>query len=155
MGIYFIKILMGGICMKKILIPIDGSDNSMKAVLQARDLGSCTKADITIMFVVNDFKSHPYAIDRNHLERLRADIVDQSNKIVEEAKKSFDDYPHTVDTKVRSGIVEVEILEEAQSGGYDLIIMGSRGLGRFAKTMLGSISQKVLNNSKISVLIVK
>lgn len=141
--------------MKKILVPIDGSENSMKALMKAKELGELAASEITILFVVNDLKNHPYAIDRSNLERLRSEIRQQSNEIVLNAKKYFGEYPHLVNTKVRSGIVEAEILEESKDGGYDLIVMGSRGLGRFAKTMLGSISNKVLNNSKISVLIVR
>lgn len=141
--------------MKKILVPIDGSENSMKALQKAKDLGQLTTADITILFVVNDFKNHPYAIDRRYLEELRGDIVTQSNKIVEDARIHFNDYPGKVDTLVRTGNIETEILEVSNGGGFDLIIMGNRGLGRFAKTMLGSTSQKIVNNAKISVMIVK
>lgn len=141
--------------MKKILVPIDGSDDSIKALLQAKDLGRLAMADIVILFVVNDFKNHPYAIDRRYLEELRGEIVTQSNKIVDDAKKHFTDYPGKVDTLVRTGNVENEILEASKSGGFDLIVMGSRGLGRFARTMLGSVSSRIANNAEISVLLVK
>lgn len=141
--------------MKNILVPIDGSDNSMKALMKAKDLGRMTKADITILFVVNDMKNHPYAIDRHYLEELRGEIVNQSSKIVEDAKANFGDYPGKVSTMVRTGNVETEILEVSKSGGFDLIVMGSRGLGRFARTMLGSTSSKVINNAEISILLVR
>lgn len=141
--------------MKKILVPIDGSDYSMKALMKAKELGSLAKADLAILFVVNDLKNHPYAIDRIYLEELRREINNQSNKIVDDAKKHFADYPARVDTFVKTGNIESEILRFAKDGGYDLIVMGSRGLGRFAKTMLGSTSSKIVNNSDISVLIVK
>lgn len=141
--------------MEKILVPIDGSEYSMKALMKAKDLGSLTKADISILFVVNDLKNHPYAIDRKYLEEIRGAINTQSNKIVEDAKKHFADYPGKVATLVRTGNIETEILNVSNSGGYDLIIMGSRGLGRFAKTMLGSTSSKIVNNAEISVMIVK
>lgn len=141
--------------MKKILVPIDGSDCSMKALLLARNLGKLFKADITILFVANDFKNHPYAIDRQYIEKLRDEIVSQSTKIVEDAKKQLNDYPGKVDTQVRQGNVETEILKLAESGGFDLIVIGSRGLGRFKKTILGSTSQKILNNSKVPVLLAK
>lgn len=141
--------------MKRILVPIDGSDNSMKALAKAKELGSLTKADITILFVVNDFKNHPYAIDRRYLEELKGEVVSQSNKIVEDAKKHFNKYPGKVYSSIRTGNVENEILELSKSGGFDLIVMGSRGLGRFARTMLGSVSSRVANNAEISVLLVK
>lgn len=141
--------------MKKILVPIDGSDHSIKALSKAKEIGTLSGAEVTILFVVNDLKNHPYAIDRHYLEELRGQLVNQSNKIVDEAEKHFTDYPGKVEKLVRTGNIETEILEVAHSGGFDLIVIGSRGLGRFAKTMLGSTSQKVINNAEISVLVVK
>lgn len=141
--------------MKKILVPIDGSDYSMKALSRAKEIGTLTKADLTILFVVSDMTNHPYSIDISSIEQLRSEMKAQSVKVVEEAKESLGDYEGKVDTLVRTGNVAYEIIEVSNSGGYDLIVMGSRGLGRFAKTMLGSVSQKVLNNADISVMVVK
>lgn len=141
--------------MEKILVPIDGSDYSMKALSRAKEIGTLTKADLTILFVVSDMTNHPYSRDISSIEQLRAEMKAQSVKVVEEAKEALGDYEGKVDTLVRTGNVAYEIIEVSNSGGYDLIVMGSRGLGRFAKTMLGSVSQKVLNNADISVMVVK
>lgn len=141
--------------MKKILVPVDGSDNSLRALMLAKEIGAAAKADISILHVANDFKNHPYAIDRKYVENLRAEVIRASNKIVDEACLHFTDYPGHVECFVRSGNVETEILRVGNNGEYDLIVIGQRGLGRFAKTMLGSTSQKILNHSDISVIIAK
>ena len=56
---------------------------------------------------------------------------------------------------VKTGDPANEILTVAEEGTYDLIIMGNRGLSRFSKTFLGSVSNKILNHAKTDVLIVK
>ena len=48
-----------------------------------------------------------------------------------------------------------EIVNVAEDRGCSLIIVGNRGLGAFSRTLLGSVSNKVINASKISVLVVK
>lgn len=141
--------------MKKILVAIDGSDCSKTALRLAKDLGSLSEAEITILLVVDDFKNYPYALDKDYVEKLRDDVVSQSTKVVEDAKALFNDYPGKVDSQVRCGNVETEILNLIDSGGYDIVTLGSRGLGRVKKTMLGSTSQKILNHSNIPVLIAK
>lgn len=141
--------------MKKILVAIDGSDCSINALLLAREIGSLSGADITILLVVCDFKNYPYAIDKDYTERLRDDIVSQSTKVVEDAKGLLKDYPGKVDARVVQGSVEKEILDLSESGGFDLIALGSRGLGKIKRTMLGSTSYKILNDSNIPVLIAK
>jgi nucleotide-binding universal stress UspA family protein len=47
------------------------------------------------------------------------------------------------------------ILSEATQGAFDLIVIGSRGLGGFKEFVLGSVSHQVVNESKIPVLVVK
>ena len=48
-----------------------------------------------------------------------------------------------------------QIVNVAEERGCSLIIVGNRGLGAFSRTLLGSVSNKVINTSKISVLVVK
>ena len=49
----------------------------------------------------------------------------------------------------------VLIVEWAEKEEFDLVVMGSRGLNAISRAMLGSVSNKVLNNIHVSVLIVK
>lgn len=60
-----------------------------------------------------------------------------------------------VETSVRSGDYADEILDAANDFSADLVVLGSRGLGLVASTVLGSVSQKVLHNAQTSVLCVR
>lgn len=63
------------------------------------------------------------------------------------------DYPHYTDYRV--GDPASEIIEYAKEKRVNLIVMGNRGMGIVSRTLLGSVSNKVINNSPISVLVVK
>ncbi|MDA9979804.1 universal stress protein, partial [Yoonia sp.] len=56
---------------------------------------------------------------------------------------------------VRNGDFADEILEVAEEQNVDMIVIGSRGLGKFREAILGSVSQKVLHHAKQTVVIVK
>ena len=59
------------------------------------------------------------------------------------------------ETSVRSGDYADEIIEAAESAGADMIVIGSRGLGPVKRTVLGSVSQKVLHHATQTVVVVK
>lgn len=138
----------------KILVPVDGSKNSERAVIEAKTYGECVGGEITILTVMKPITTMYYGnielskVDNENLERSRQEIL---NKTL----KEFKDYPAPVHTKLRKGSPADEILEEAKEGAYDLIVMGSRGLGAFTRTILGSVSNKVLNHANTNVLTIK
>ncbi len=76
--------------------------------------------------------------------------------MLREIKESFfDELGDRVKTQCLQGDIAGEILDYAKRECADLIVMGSRGLGAFSKTLLGSVSNKIANRGDISVLIVK
>lgn len=142
--------------MEKILVPIDGSKNSMEALLEAKELGSrCRSSQITILNVYPSMKSLKYVQYESDFDKIEEQTRENSRKLLEEAKSNFDDYPGEVDTVYRKGDTAEEILKLADEGGYTTIIMGNQGLGRFSRALLGSVSNKVANHAKVNVLITK
>ncbi len=155
--------------MKKYLVTTDGSENSKKALLEAKKLGEYVNADITIMHVAKDLNINPYGTiehsklftktdekaSKKFVKEVLKDNVNSAEALLKDALALFDGYPGGVDIFLERGNPSEKILEKAELGDYDLIIMGSRGLGTFSRAMLGSISNKVLNHAKTDVLIIK
>lgn len=139
---------------KKILVTTDGSKNAERALLKAKEEAECKNAIVTILAVVKPMFLTYYG---------KSEVLKKDSKAIEEGKKKllkkslelFEDYSGKVETKLRKGDPAEEILNEAEEYEHDLIIMGSKGLGVFAKALLGSVSTKVLNHTKTDVLIVK
>ena len=136
---------------KKILVPLDGSKYSDKALLHACDMAKNYQARLIILYVVE--KSIPInLLDRkDYLEILRK----FGNKVLIKAKETA--ILRGVDSKIimKEGNVTNEIVKLAKKEKCNLIIVGSKGLGATARFFLGSTSNKLANNSPCSILIVK
>lgn len=140
----------------KILVPVDGSKSSNKSVEVAKEIGKKFEAELLIMTVVSEtsiFEQYPtnfpYTLEVNKANTERAEYV------LKEVEESLKDYPYKVELFHTVGSPAEEIVNVAEERECSLIIVGNRGLGAFSRTLLGSVSNKVINASKISVLVVK
>ena len=126
---------------QKILVPVDGSVNGCKAVDEAIFFAEKCKADLDFVYVASninkDIPSH-IVFDRIW-EKLPDDI--KASKHVETGN-------------IPKAIMRVAV-KYAQENGCGLIIMGSRGLGLFKGALIGSVSQKVVEESPIPVMVIK
>jgi len=141
--------------MKKILVTTDGSNNSKKALLEAKKLAEALDAKLEILSVVQNLIITPYVTEQYYNAEINESLIQSGEAILEEALKLFDDFKGEVKTKLRKGNPGDEIIKEVEEEKYDLVVMGSRGLGAFSRAMVGSVSHKVLNHVKTNVLIVK
>lgn len=137
--------------MKKILVPVDGSDCSKLALAKAKEIGAPFKSQITVLTVIDSIRY----LDMDFKFDAVRDGIDLSKQLLVSAREDLTDYPGEVETLYKTGDVAEEIIETAEEGNFDLIIMGSRGLGVFSRTILGSVSHKVIQHSKTTVMIVK
>ena len=140
----------------KYLVPIDGSESSLRALDEAMRLGEKAQAEIFILSVVPEV----YLVDQVpnayvYSEASDDGVLNMTKKILGTAKERAAGYPYPVNTNYVIGNVSKEILSFADANNISLIVMGNRGLGAFSRTFLGSISNKVINGSKVSVLVVK
>ena len=134
-----------------ILVPLDGSKYSEKALLHACNQAKNFQSRLTLLYVVE--KSIPVnLLDRKeYLEILRK----FGNKVLVKGKKIATQ--QGVDSKIvmKEGNVANEIAKFAKNQQSNLIIVGSKGLGATMRLLLGSVSNKLANNSPCSVLIVR
>ena len=141
--------------MKKILVSVDGSENSDRALLKTKDLAECLGATVDIINVVEYLVINPYMSVEYKAMPLHDNSRENGEMILKEALKKFDGFNGEVNTILESGEPADKIIEIAQKGKYDLVIMGSRGLGTFSRAVLGSVSNKVLNHGTSNVLTVR
>ncbi|MCW4035180.1 MAG: universal stress protein, partial [Candidatus Bathyarchaeota archaeon] len=84
------------------------------------------------------------------LEAFHEKVLDDAVKKAHKIKPELN-----VSKKLLRGRAADEIVKEANSGGFDLIVIGSRGLGGIKEFFLGSVSDRVADEAKCPVLIVK
>lgn len=151
--------------MKKILVAIDGSENSKRALMEAKNLAECMSSKVKIINVISKkptipnpkFSMNPKLDAKKSMDQMNLDrkyFESLSETLLREALIIFQDFSGEVTTAKITGNPALEIIKEAQEGNYDLIVMGSRGQG-FFKNVLGSTTNKVLNNTDKNVLTVQ
>ena len=146
---------------KKILFAIDGSQSADHALDFGLDLARKYSAEVMIISVVDSppsslvVKGMLYAptSTENYLKKLR----DFHGKILSEAlNKTKKINPKLkVSNKLLEGRPADKIVETAKEGTFDLIVVGSRGLGGIKEFVLGSVSDRVADEASCPVLIVK
>ena len=136
---------------KKILVPLDGSKYSEKALQRACEVLNAFDSKIILLYVVE--KSIPINfLDRKvYLEMVRKfghKTLEKANNIL--LKKGI-----TAKIFLKEGNIVKEIGKVIKKEKCDLIIVGNRGLGSVTRFLLGSVSNKLAQSSSCSLLIIK
>lgn len=138
---------------ERILVAVDGSEHALHAVRKAADLArTMNSKEIRLIIVHNPIP--PY-LGEPDMQVIITARKGEAEKILKDALAEVGQVP----CEIHSGIFEGEpaeaIIEVAKNRNSDLIVMGSRGLGRLAGLVLGSTSQKVVSHAPCPVLIVR
>ena len=122
---------------KKILVPVDGSVGGCKAVDEALFIAEKCDAELDFVYVASN-------INKDIPSHIVFDRIWEKLSDDRKARKH-----------VKSGNIARSILDVADEQGSDMIVMGSRGLGLLKGVLIGSVSQKVIEEAKIPVMVVK
>ena len=129
---------------------MDGSKNSMRGLDEAIYLARQCHAIITGLYVVPISNSTDSQI--SNLEKY---LLDNASKFMSKAKTRAAQNGILFDDAMSYGDEGQKIISYANNKSYDIIVIGSRGMGSIKEIFLGSTSNYVLHKSKIPVLIVK
>lgn len=138
---------------ERILVAYDGSENAKRALLQGIELAKLFNSrlfvveaiDVTVFY--NAGILPPLSALKDLEKKAKADMAEAT----ELAKSQGVD----VITDVIEGDPATSVLDYAEKNNVDLIVVGSRGLSRFKKVFLGSVSTAILNHAKVPVMVVK
>jgi nucleotide-binding universal stress UspA family protein len=133
---------------KKILVPLDGSDQSLKALGLAIAISKNRGTIITGIHVIRTTIGSSSKIKEQYRQNA-SKIIKMASATAKKAGVPFKE-------KIKSnGYVGNEIVKFAQDNKFDLIAMGSRGPSPIAEMFLGSIANYVMHKANVPVLIVK
>ena len=146
---------------KKILVALDGSEHANHALDYALDLAESCSANIELLTVFQPV----YSLISDELDYIAPSVTeryldalkDYHKKVLSEGLKRANELkPHLkISTKLAEGRPADEIVEKAKEGNFDLIVIGSRGLGGVTQLLLGSVSGKVASHASCPVLIIR
>lgn len=162
---------------KKILYATDLSEAGRQAFPHAASLANAYGAELTVFHVVEkrDFEKYLVGyinddiwaeIKTRNLQEARellvtrkrndAAIKDDVDQQCQDVMSNSDETPYvTYDIKIDSGDAVEKIVEVAEQGGYDLIVIGKQGEGLRSNRMLGNTVRRVIRYSSVPVFAVE
>jgi len=147
----------------KVLLPTDGSETAEKAIAFAAKLFANTSCKVTLLSVVEEPVYSAFWSDgliapevlMPPPEELREELDKRAEEMLAESAQPLRDASLEVLPKIRFGNSAAEVLQEAEEGGYEMIVMGSHGRGALGGFLLGSVSNRVTHHAACPVLIVR
>ncbi|HVB09900.1 MAG TPA: universal stress protein [Bacillota bacterium] len=144
--------------LRKVLLAVDGSPSANAAAKWVAGLAERMPGlEVTAVHVVSDPRLYlgvmteayasPPPLDRQTLEGL-------GKRALDAARAALGADVH-LETKVVEGPAAEEIVSLAAEGGFELVVMGRRGLNPVAQLVLGSVSERVVHLARCPVVIVR
>ncbi|MCV0430797.1 universal stress protein [Nitrosopumilus sp.] len=137
--------------LKKILVPLDGSPNSMRGLDRAIEIAKGGDAEITGFYVFH----LPLAAGIKYTAKMKEDAQKKAVKAIGPAMNKTQKAGATFKYKTGGGNTGSEIVKFAKNGKFDMIVIGARGLGGAKEAFLGSTSNYVMHKTNVPVLVVK
>lgn len=157
--IYFILVNISVIYLMydRILVAVDGSEPSFKALDQAVELGLKLGSEIAVVSVV-DKLNLPFAAEyglwaqESHNNLVRK-VLESLNSSILRLKENHPELK--LEAIIENGRPAKKIVELAEDEGFDLIVIGRRGNGFAEHLIMGSVSNEVVRTSSKPVLVVE
>jgi nucleotide-binding universal stress UspA family protein len=151
---------------QKILVPLDGSEHSLKALDEASQIAKMSSGKLTLIHVysvqpvlMSEVPAPGYtgppiftSVDASRMVEAAQEI---GNKILKKAEKRISATGIRVEKKLVEGHTVQEIVRAANDGNFDLIVLGARGISHIKEMLLGSVTDAVIHHAHCAVLVIK
>jgi nucleotide-binding universal stress UspA family protein len=142
--------------MSGITVGLDGSDNSRRALEWAMKEAALRNAQLNVVAVhevaANHWTGNPVIMPEDQAEEAKA-LKAAEELVTQVSGKLGDAKPASVNVRAVSGIASRQLIEESQNA--DLLVVGSRGGGGFARLLMGSVSSQVVHHADCPVVVVR
>jgi nucleotide-binding universal stress UspA family protein len=137
-----------------LLVPVDGSDNSYRALDAALVLSEKLGSNITVIHVMEEIPITHIGSEKLLNELLEA-YKKENQDILLKCSEIASEKGLTINTFLLQGNPASVILDYSKKEKFDIVIMGSRGMGKFKELILGSVSSKIVHHSPCAVLLIR
>jgi len=140
---------------KKVLVPTDASEYSRRALKMAIELARSVQAEVVLLHVSYTPQAY-WGYTISYGITVTQEQLDQNGELALDATlNGIDSEQVVIHKRVESGHPVTIIVDQIKKDNIDLVIMGSHGYGAIAGSVLGSVSQRVLQRASCPVLIIK
>jgi len=139
---------------KKIVVAIDGSDISLKALDIALSEARAWNAELHVIYVVETSMFSSIPMD-NTWEIIYSLLESEGKEVFQKSKERATEDGISLITHLRDGHAGNEIVALAEELHADLTVIGSRGKTNIDRLLLGSVSEHVVRNSSCTTMVVR
>ncbi|MFH1981530.1 MAG: universal stress protein [Pseudomonadota bacterium] len=136
---------------RRILLPVDGSDHSTKAVDTAIEMAELMSGDIIL---VHCRKSLPLYLGEPYFQAVHDQVVSHADEMMVPYRRQLEVSGITFSERILEGRPSEVICRVAELEKCDLIVMGSRGRTDLQGLLLGSVTHRVLHSAPCPVVVV-
>lgn len=141
---------------KRVLVAVDGSDCSGRAITVAFEVAEMTKAELHILHVVPTPSISQFAfISDSDVDEVIMKYEKGGRLLLEGYKKAGEEYKLDIHLHLEKGLPSERIVAVARDLEIDLIVIGSRGMSGGKRGGMGSSTERVINNTDVPVIVVK
>jgi nucleotide-binding universal stress UspA family protein len=144
----------------KILLATDGSEEAEMAFASAADLSKKTGSELHVVYVghmplVSYESPGATTLDPGLSGRMHESAQQEARTMLDEQMQRVGHSGEIAEVHARIGKPDAEIVGLAEELGAGLIVLGSRGLGRLRRALMGSVSDSVVRHAHCPVLVVR
>ena len=139
---------------KRILVPVDFSDGSERAVTKATELARALGAKIDLIHV---YQLPVFALPDSSVTvspTYVADLTDRAQRALNKHRDKLKEAGIQADTRLIEGVPAQAVVDYATEIGADMIVMGTHGHSGFKRFLLGSTTERVVRTAETPVLTV-
>lgn len=145
-----------GRTVKRLLVPVDFSECSLKALDYAADLAQQLGAAVTVLHVVEPaMHSDNYLAVSSAFDQTAQNLLADSRERLQTVALKHFGHRNGLDLLVRMGRAHSEILDTAQALGADMIVLGTHGQTGLEHVLLGGTAERVLRQASCPVVTVR
>ena len=143
---------------KRMLVPLDGSKLAEETIPYAQEVAGRLDLDLDLLHVTNPLESEGLGLSfmsQFYMDKIAESVREQIQKIQATTIGQESVKPIEVSSKVVSGYPADEILKYAEGNSTDVILMATHGASGVRRWEIGSMAYKILQASKIPVLLIR
>ncbi|MBI5101171.1 MAG: universal stress protein [Nitrospirae bacterium] len=137
---------------RKILVAVDGSESGKNAFRQACRIARQDKCWVTALTTVPIFSDQFDVLSIR--EKVSATLKAEGDRILDDIRAVAQEEDVFISTLLMEGTPFDTIVDTADDGNFDLVVMGRHGRHRIEKALVGSVTARVIGSSKRNVLVV-
>jgi nucleotide-binding universal stress UspA family protein len=147
---------------KKILVPLDGSKFAIDALKMAIEIAKPFHSQITLLHVGSLSTLLPLKryertqqVTSEDITRFIALARETGFTILAQGRQLVEDSGTSVKTIFKEGHPALEIVRIAQDGGFNLIVLGAKGISHIKELRLGGTSEQIVRNAPCTIMVYK